>query len=310
MVLPRHDAGMHSDLRGLWVPLVTPFDADGEVDLVSTASLCRGILADGATGIVALGTTGEPATLDPAERRAVVETCAEVCAEMGRPLIVGAGTNSTRSTLAAVAPLADMAAVVAALVVVPYYTRPTVESIVEHFRVVAEASPVPVVVYNVPHRTGRGLDADAILEIASFANVAGLKQAVGAIDGDTLEVLRCKPASFQVLAGDDAFVAPLLLMGGSGAIAAAAHVCTWLFADLVAAALAGDVPRARSVAMALQPVVDGGFAEPNPAVFKAVLHARGAIASPALRPPMGAASARATAGLLEAIRRAEHCPTR
>ena len=293
------------DLRGLWIPLVTPFDDNGDVDLRATASLCRRVLGDGATGIVALGTTGEPATLNDCERRAIIGVCAEVCAEMGRPLIVGPGTNSTRTTIAQVEQLADVPAAISALVVVPYYTRPSVDSIIEHFRVVAAASPVPVVVYNVPYRTGRGLDADAILKIASFPNVAGIKQAVGCVDSDTLALLRRKPASFQVLAGDDAFIVPLMLMGASGAIAAAAHVCTRRFAEMVTAALAGNVAASRSMAMALLPVVEAGFAEPNPAVFKAALHAAGAIASPLLRPPMGTATPAATKRLLDAIERVE-----
>lgn len=297
-------------LRGLWVPLVTPFDDQGDVDLASTAALCRHVLEAGAAGIVALGTTGEPATLDDGERRAVVDTCAEVCVSMSRPLIVGCGANSTRTTIASVRGLAEIPAVVGALVVVPYYTRPSIESIIEHFRVVAAASPVPVIVYNVPYRTGRGLDADAILQIASFPNIAGIKQAVGAVDRDTLEVLRCKPESFHVLAGDDVFIAPLVLMGASGAIAASAHVCTDRFAAMIAAALAGDVTGARRLAMALQPIVDAGFAEPNPSVFKAALYAAGAIASPTLRSPMGAASTAATMHLLDAIGRVKRAGSR
>ena len=289
------------DLPGLWVPIVTPFDRDGEVDVVSLASLCRHLLLEGATGIVALGTTGEPATLDASEQRSVITTCAAVCDELGRPLMVGTGTNSTRSTVAAVRSLAGVPSVVATLVVVPYYTRPSVAAIVEHVRAVAEASPVPVVLYNVPYRTGRGLDAETILEIASIPNVAGLKQSVACLDADTLEILRRAPRSFQVLCGDDAFIAPITLLGGAGAIAASSHVCTKEFAQLVAASLEGDAPTARRLAASLLPVVTAGFAEPNPAVFKAALHAAGLLETAALRAPMAAAGPDSTRRILDAI---------
>jgi 4-hydroxy-tetrahydrodipicolinate synthase len=289
------------DLRGLWVPLVTPFDTNDDVDLAALRRLCDRVLADGARGVVALGTTGEPAVLSEAEQRSVVDTCAESCATGRRGLIVGAGTNSTRTTIEAVRALDARAGVTAALVVVPYYTRPSGAAIVEHYRAVAEASPVPIVAYNVPYRTGRGLTADEVVEIANIPNVVGLKQAVGCLDADTLEVLRRAPRDFQVLAGDDAFIAPTILMGGVGAIAAASHVCTPLFVELVDAALSGNVGRARTLGAQLLPVVQAGFSEPNPAVWKAVLYAFDEIATPNLRAPLSGASTSATTRLVEAV---------
>jgi 4-hydroxy-tetrahydrodipicolinate synthase len=185
--------------------------------------------------------------------------------------------------------------------VVPYYTRPSPDAIVEHYRVVAAESPVPVVAYNIPYRTGRGLHAEHLLALAATPGVVGVKQAVGSLDADTLAVLGAAPAGFHVLSGDDAFIAPTVLMGGHGAIAAAAHVCTPAFVAMEAAARAGDVATARRLADVLLPVVQAGFAEPSPAVWKAALHATGEIASPALRAPMGAASPAALAHLLDAI---------
>jgi 4-hydroxy-tetrahydrodipicolinate synthase len=294
-------AAASPDLSGLWVPLVTPFDADDRIDHAALRRLCARVLSEGARGVVALGTTAEPATLTADERRAVISTCAEACAPHDDALIVGPGTNSTRTTVEGTQQLRDIPGVAAALVVVPYYTRPTPTSIVEHYRVVADESPVPIVAYNVPARTGRGLDARALLEIAHLPNVAGLKQAVGAVDGDTLELLRTAPRSFQVLAGDDAFIAPTMLMGGVGAIAASAHVLTPMFVALVDAARRGDVPEARRSAELLLPIVDAGFAEPNPACWKAALHQHGEIASPALRSPMAAATENGTRRLVDAI---------
>lgn len=289
------------DLSGLWVPIITPFDSDDRVDLVAIKRLCRRILGDGAHGIVALGTTGEPSVLTDDEQREVVLTAAEACADLGRPLMVGTGTNSTRVTIENVGALRNVAGVVATLVVVPYYTRPSCAAIVEHFRVVASESPVPVVVYNIPYRTGRGLNASDLLRIAEFENVAGLKQSVAGLDGDTLEVLRSAPPSFLVFSGDDAFIAPTILMGGAGAIAAAAHVCTPMFAAMVTSALLGDAAEARRLANALLPVVAAGMAEPNPAVWKAALHHVGEIPTQNLRAPMSCATTEAKTQLLAAI---------
>ena len=226
-----------------------------------------------------------------------------MCRDRGRPFIVGAGTNSTRTTIDEVATWATTVPDAAALlVVVPYYTRPSEAGIVAHYRAVAAASALPIVAYNIPYRTGRGLGADALLELAAIPGVVGVKQAVGAIDRDTLAVLRDRPAGFHVLAGDDAYIGPLTLMGGSGAIAATAHLRTSEFAAMVAAGLDGDVATTRRLAADLLATVDAGFAEPSPAVFKAALAARGEIASPAVRAPMAAASAEATAALLATLR--------
>ncbi|MCZ7534932.1 MAG: 4-hydroxy-tetrahydrodipicolinate synthase [Acidimicrobiia bacterium] len=289
------------DLRGVWVPLVTPFDASGAVDVPAIERLCAAYLAAGAAGIVALGTTGESAALDASEGHAVVAACSRVCASRGARLIVGTGTNSTRTTIGATSALAGVPAVSGALVVVPYYVRPPEAGIVEHFRTVAAESPVPIVIYNIPYRTGRGLGAASLLELASVPNIAGLKQSVGGVDADTLEVLARAPEGFHVLGGEDLFLFPTVLMGGSGAIAAAAHLCTERFVAMVECALAGKVDEGRAHAEALLPVVQAGFAEPNPSVFKGVLHAQGRIGTPDLRPPMTNASPAAVERCLDAV---------
>jgi 4-hydroxy-tetrahydrodipicolinate synthase len=290
-----------ADLHGLWVPIVTPFDADDQIDVSALERLCRRLLAEGARGIVALGTTGEPATLTDDEQHKIVAICAHTCSEMGGLLIVGTGTNSTRTTVSTTQQLASRPGVAAALVVVPYCTRPSSAAIVEHYRAVASESPVPIVAYNVPYRTGRELHASDLLAIAALDNVVGLKQSVGCIDADTLEVLRSAPPDFHVFAGDDAYILPTMLMGGAGAIAAAAHVCTQQFAALVEAARSGNFVEARQLAERLLPVVVAGFSEPNPSLWKAALHRLGEIATPNLRPPMCNSSAEATARVLAAI---------
>ena len=292
---------MTSDLHGLWIPLITPFDDTGAVDVVSLASLAREVLDDGATGLVLLGTTGEPATLSADEQALVVRTAADVCRERGAPFVVGAGTNSTRTTLDDVVRWNELAPDAAGLlVVVPYYTRPSEAGVVTPLAAAAAASRAPVIVYNVPYRTGRALGAASLLELAARPNVAGVKQAVGALDHDTMAVLAARVDGFAVLCGDDAFIAPITLLGGAGAIAASAHVRTGAFAGLVAAALAGDTALAAALGHELLPIVETGFAEPSPAVWKAVLHQQGRIAGPGVRAPLEPASAAAAAALLAA----------
>jgi 4-hydroxy-tetrahydrodipicolinate synthase len=287
---------------GVIVPLVTPFAADGGVDLDSLGSLADRAIDAGATGIVALATTGEPTSLDDAERAAVVAVCAEVCAQRGAVLVVGAGTNDTRTTIARHEALADVPGVAASLAVVPYYVRPSEAAVVRHFQAVAERSPVPLIVYNIPYRTGRGLGATPLLELAETANVAGLKQAVGAIDADTLAVLAGARERFAMLGGDDAFLFPLVLMGAAGAIAASANVCTGQFSEMIARGRRGDVAGGLPLADALLPLVRALFAEPSPAVIKAVLHALGRIPTPDVRMPLGPASHAARNAALEALR--------
>jgi 4-hydroxy-tetrahydrodipicolinate synthase len=275
---------------GLLAPVVTPFAADGSVDVGALERLGGELLDAGATGLIALSTTGEPTSLDAAERDEVVAACARVAADRGKALVVGAGTNDTRTTIARHEALAGVPACVASLAVVPYYVRPSEAAIVAHFQAVAERSPVPLILYNVPYRTGRGLGAGALLELAATAGVCGLKQAVGALDADTLALLAAKPEDFAVLGGDDAFVFPTMLMGGAGAVAAAAHLHTGRFAAMLDDGAAGRVAEGRSHAEALLPMVQALFAEPNPAVIKAVLHAEGRLPTPDVRMPLSAAS--------------------
>ena len=281
---------MATGVRGLHVPLVTPFDAAGAVDLGALERLAEDVLDAGADGLVALATTAEASSLDDRERDAVVSVCARVAVDRGAALIVGAGTNDTRTTIARHEALAAVEGVTASLAVVPYYVRPSEAAIVAHFQAVAARSPVALVLYNIPYRTGRGLGAQALLELARTDGIVGLKQAVGALDADTLELLAQAPGDFAVLCGDDAFLLPLLLMGGGGAIAASAHLCTERFAGLIAAAQDGRLAEARTHAEALLPLILALFAEPSPAVLKAMLHDAGRIATPDVRMPLAPAS--------------------
>src|SRR3954454_3803849 len=287
---------MASDLMptGLFPPLVTPFTEDDRADLEALLRLTADVIGDGGAGVVALATTGEATSLTADEREATVATCAAVCGDKGAMLIVGAGTNDTRTTIERHEALARTPEAKASLAVVPYYVRPTEQAIVRHFELVAERSPVPVLIYNIPYRTGRGLGADALLELAAMDGIAGCEQAVGGIDGDTLTVLAQAPDGFAMLAGDDPFIYPMALMGPKGAISASASVGTSRFAAMIDAALNGRLEEGRAHHEALLPLAQALFAEPSPAVIKAVLHDQGRIATPNVRMPLSNASAAAT----------------
>ncbi|MBW4719886.1 dihydrodipicolinate synthase family protein [Saccharothrix obliqua] len=263
-------------LSGVFVPLVTPFDEAGAVAVDALDRLAREVLDDGATGLVALGTTGEPAALTDAERRTVLDVVGRVCRERSAPLLVGA---NTRAELVA---LADSGAT-AALCAVPAFLRPGEDGVVAHFATLT--GPVPLVVYHVPYRTGQPLSAGAIRRLAALPGVVGIKHAVGSVDADTMDLLTNPPADFAVLGGDDVFISPMLALGAHGGILASAHFATRRFADLVDA-WHTDPPRARALSAPLTAGAAALFAAPNPTLVKAVLHARGRIPTPAVRLPL------------------------
>jgi len=294
------------DLRGVWIPLITPFDANDHVDIAAIERLCAEYASAGVSGIVAMGTTGEASSLEPDERKLAVDPVVSACSAAGVRVIVGTGTNNTRATIRATAALEGTEGVVAALVVVPYYVRPSVEGIVAHFKAVAAASPVPVIVYNIPARTGRDLGARGLLELAAVPNIAGVKQAVATLDADTLELLSTAPEGFSVLGGEDTLLFPLMCMGAVGTISAAAHLCTERFVAMIECGLAHKIDDGRAHAEALLPVVRSAYTDPNPAVFKGVLHTLGKIATPNVRLPLTNASAENVERCLDAVKRASH----
>jgi 4-hydroxy-tetrahydrodipicolinate synthase len=274
------------ELSGGYVPLITPFTPDGELDTAALDRLAREVIAAGAAGIVALGTTGEPAALEDAERRAVLDVCAAVRRDTGATLVVGVGASGTRRGAAALAELAAWPEVHAALVPVPAFVRPTEAGVVRHFEELASRSPVPLLVYHVPHRTARPLGISALRELAALPGVVGMKHAVPALDADAVTLLADPPPGFTVLAGDDVMAVPLLALGAAGGILASAHLCTGRWAAMIDAWRAGDAPRARDLGAPLAPLAAALFAEPNPTVIKAVLHAQGRIATPDVRLPL------------------------
>ncbi|MFB0630090.1 dihydrodipicolinate synthase family protein [Streptomyces sp. AB3(2024)] len=290
-----------SVLDGIHVPLVTPFDRAGNVAAEALEALAHEALDAGAAGIVTLGTTAETAMLEEAERDLVTEVCARVCRERGSLLTVGAGASGTRASEAALARLARWPGVGAALVTVPSFVRPSAAGVLAHFTRLAGVSPVPLVVYHIPYRTGQPLDAVALRALGALPGVAGLKYAGGGIDQETVALLGDLPDGFAVLAGDDAYLSPMLALGAVGGILASAHLATERFVELAAAWRAGDVPRARALGHALARLSAAAFAEPNPSVVKGVLHAQGRIPTPDVRLPLLPASPQAVAATLKEL---------
>jgi len=289
-----------NDLTGLFVPLITPFTADGAIAADALECLARLVLGDGATGIVALGTTAETPTLTEAEQSEVLRICRRVCREHGAPLIVGAGSNNTARSALALADVAQFPEVRAALTVVPYYSRPGEAGVLEHFRTLTASSRVPLVVYNIPYRTGQPVGWPVMRQLAAMPGIVGVKHSAGSIDADTIAMMAERPAGFSVLGGDCLYLSPLLALGADGAISAAAHLCTDAFARLIDLWRDGQAAEARHLGHRLAPLSRALFAEPNPAVIKSALYRLGEIPSPAVRLPLLAARPESTKSALQA----------
>ncbi|TDC55707.1 4-hydroxy-tetrahydrodipicolinate synthase [Actinomadura sp. KC345] len=272
-------------MRGIHASLVTPFTHSGDVDAKSLERLAVHCLENGTDGLVALGTTGEAALLDPAEQRTVLEVCRAVSIEHGTPLIVGAGTMGTEDSIRQARERAATAD--ALLVVVPYYLRPSDEAVIDHFAAVAAAVDVPILPYNIPYRTGKHVSADTLVRLLSLDGVAGMKHCAGAIDHDTLALLAGNPGK-AVLAGDDAYIYPMLHLGAAGGIAACACLAPSAYAAMAAAARDGDTTRGLALHNALLPMAEALFSEPAPAVLKACLAEEGLIDTPVVRTPLHA----------------------
>jgi 4-hydroxy-tetrahydrodipicolinate synthase len=267
-------------LTGVYVPLITPFDEAGAVAFDVLETLAHDVLAAGAAGVVALGTTADPSALSAAERVGVLDVLTAVCLRIGAPLLVGANTAEELRALA------GHRAVTAALCLVPPFVRPGEDGVVAHFGALAAVSQAPLVVYHVPHRTGQELSAGAVRRLAAIDAVIGVKYAPGAVDADAVDLLTDPPPGFAVLAATDVLLSPMLALGAHGAILASAHVATAQFVALAAAWQTGRANRARPLGHRLARLSAALFAEPNPAVIKGVLHAQGRIPTPAVRLPL------------------------
>jgi 4-hydroxy-tetrahydrodipicolinate synthase len=273
-------------LEGAMTALVTPMK-DGAVDLDALTRLVEAQIVGGIDAIVAVGTTGESATLDLDEHVGVIAHCVKAAA--GRiPIIAGAGANATSEALE-LGRRAEAAGADALLSVTPYYNRPSQDGLFHHFEAIARASRLPVILYNVPTRTGCDLLPDTVVRLAAIDNIVAIKEATGSLPRATELIARCGDR-LTVLSGDDATAFPLYAVGARGVISVVSNVAPAHMAEMWDAAAAGDWARARALHFALRTLNNLLFAEPSPAPTKACLHLMGRM-SPELRSPLYPVSA-------------------
>ncbi|GGY52762.1 4-hydroxy-tetrahydrodipicolinate synthase [Pseudoduganella albidiflava] len=255
-------------IKGSIVAIVTPMHADGSLDYDSLNRLIDWHIAEGTDGIVIVGTTGESATVTVAEHCALIKACVDRVS--GRiPVIAGSGGNSTAEAIV-LTRYAKEAGADATLQVVPYYNRPTQEGMYQHFKAIAEAVDLPVILYNVPGRTVADMANDTVVRLAAIENIIGIKDATGNIGRglDLLRLLRAVPKEFAVYSGDDPTAMALMLAGGKGNISVTANVAPRAMAEMCAAAMTGDIARAIEINDKVFPLHQKLFVEPNPVPAK------------------------------------------
>lgn len=261
-------------IAGSMVALVTPMDAQGRLDWDSLSRLVDFHLQEGTDAIVAVGTTGESATLDVDEHVQVIRKVVDQV--KGRiPVIAGTGANCTREAVALTQAAKD-AGVDACLLVTPYYNKPTQEGLYQHFRHIAEAVAIPQILYNVPGRTVCDMLPETVERLARIENIVGIKEATGDLQR-AKELLARVPSDFAVYSGDDATAVELMLMGGQGNISVTANVAPRAMHELCVAAMAGEAAKARAIHERLLPLHKNLFIEANPIPVKWALHEMGLI---------------------------------
>lgn len=274
-----------SHFSGIWIPLITPFADDGAVDHTALRRLVKCYAEAGVAGVVALGTTGEPSSLDDDEQEAVLATTLDA-ARGALPVVVGISGNNARDVRERVVRL-NALPLDGLLVSAPYYVRPSQAGIAAHFEAIADASAHPVIVYDIPGRTGVRIELATLLALAAHPRIQAVKDCAGSLDTTHALIL---DGRLQVLAGDDIRIFDTLCMGGSGAIAASAHVWPERFVALDRALKAGRLDEGRAHFHALVPLIRALTAESNPAPVKAALALQRLIGSGELRAPMTLAS--------------------
>jgi 4-hydroxy-tetrahydrodipicolinate synthase len=278
---------------GIWVALVTPFD-DGAVDFPALRRLARHLLDAGVAGLVACGTTGEAAALSKDEQLAVLDALLDEVP--GERLVMGLAGNNLAEVLAFQREV-QRRAIAGLLVPAPCYIRPSQEGLLSWFGAIADAASVPVILYDIPYRTGVKLELATLRTLAKHPNVVAIKDCGG--NPDTTQAL-IADGELDVLTGEDAQIFTTLCLGGRGAIAASAHIRPQAFVRLAACVAAGELDTARSIFQGLLPLIQLSFAEPNPAPVKSLLALQGLIRDE-LRPPMQRSSAALVQRLRETL---------
>ncbi len=256
-------------LKGTGVAIVTPFRKDGSLDFNALSKLINYLIDNGINYIVALGTTGESVTLNKDEKTAVINFVKESI--NGRvPLVVGIGGNNTSEIITTINNT-DFEGIDAVLSVSPYYNKPSQEGLFQHYNSIAQSSPVPIILYNVPGRTGVNISADTTLKLAKNRNICAIKEASGNL-AQIIEILKNKPKNFLVISGDDALTLPITLLGGNGVISVIANALPKLYSTMVNYALERECDKAIDINNQLLDTYKYLFIEGNPAGIKASLN--------------------------------------
>ncbi len=265
--------------------MVTPFHEDGSVNYEGAAELARHLVANGSDGLVVAGSTGEAATMTAEEKLKLFEVVLEAVGDRAS-VIAGTGSNDTMATVR-FTQAAEKVGVHGALVVGPYYNKPTQEGFYQHFKTIAEATSLPIMLYNVPGRTASNIAPETVARLAEIPNIVAIKEASGNIEQAT-EIIRVTPADFKVYSGDDAMTLPLLAVGGEGIVSVAGHVVGNQIQAMIQAFLAGDIKKAQEINLSILPVFKAMFIVTNPIPVKTSVGLLGLPAGP-LRLPLTAA---------------------
>ena len=262
----------HNPFKGTGIALITPFKKDHSIDIESLVKIVNHVIDNGADFLVVLGTTSEAPTLTSEEKNLVIKTILK--ANNGRlPILLGMGGNNTQAVIEAIK-AQNFDGIQGILSVVPYYNKPNQRGMKAHFEVIADASPVPVVVYNVPGRVGVNLQAATCVELAQHPNIIAVKEASGNLQ-QIMEILRDKPNDFDVLSGDDGITQPLMALGAQGVISVAANAYTKPFSRMMKAMREGHAEEALRLHYAMLRMNQLIFADGNPAGIKCLMSIMG-----------------------------------
>lgn len=262
----------NTNFRGSLVALVTPFTADGEVDVTSLKKLLDFQLENGTDGLVMAGTTGEGATLSPSQFETLLTTTIAHVAKRV-PVIAGTGSNNTRTAIR-LSQEAEALGADGLLIVGPYYNKPTQEGYYQHFATIANSVAIPIIVYNVPGRTSGNIAWQTVIRLAALPNIVAVKECSGSMV-QVSQIIRHRPSDFAVLSGDDALTLPIMALGGDGVTSVVANETPRLMSDLVHAAMAGDYEKARQIHHQLLPLMTANFIETNPIPVKCAMSMMG-----------------------------------
>jgi 4-hydroxy-tetrahydrodipicolinate synthase len=256
---------------GSIVAMVTPFK-DGKVDWEKLEGLVEFHIENGTNGIVACGTTGESATLGHAEHIEVVKGVIKA-ARKRIPVLAGTGSNSTQEAVY-LTQEAEKAGADGALLISPYYNRPTQEGIYQHYKKVAESAGIPLIVYNIPSRTGSKIEPETLARLAAIKNIAGVKEATGSVD-QAIDVIRLSQGRMAVYSGEDSLTFSLMALGGKGVVSTVANITPRAMADLTQACLRGEWEKGKEIQFKLMPLIRSLFIETNPIPVKTALSLMG-----------------------------------